>query len=179
MPNYCFYNNKIVSFDLTNKFLYKDVTQIPKLKKIVLNLNCRNFNLKNLIRSLIALEIVTCQKSAISGFRKITIKHKKGAPIGCKLTLRKIPMYLFISKLIYRIWPKLKQFKGFKYNLTSQNPFSFSFQIENCLVFYELETHYSYFKNLSRLGVTIITNAKQNAESCFLLKSFKLPIKNK
>jgi large subunit ribosomal protein L5 len=91
------YYINIIKYDLVNKFYYKNHKKIPKLNKIILNFNCKNINFKLLISSIIALELITTQKSIITSSKKsnITLKIRKGNPIGCKVTLRKEKMYFF------------------------------------------------------------------------------------
>jgi len=174
----CYYKN-IIRYDLLNKFSYKKITQIPKLEKIILNFGCKKFDLKCLISSLLALELITLQKGIItnSNVFNISLKIKKGNPVGCKINIRKTLMFNFLIKLINNIFPKIKQFKGFYIKTENYNIKTITFSLKNLLIFSELKNQYLYFKNLPILNITIIaTNITRNSEFYFLLKSFKFPI---
>ena len=89
-----YFYTKTLKFDLINKFYYKELKNLPKLKKIVLNFNCRTTNLKTLATHLLALELITNQKSnlTISKRPNLLLKIRKGNPVGCKVILKKILM---------------------------------------------------------------------------------------
>jgi large subunit ribosomal protein L5 len=179
MNFYNYYNENVVKYDLLNKFQYKTLNQMPKFCKIILNFGCKKSDLKQLGPTLLALELITSQKSLFtnSSTTNISLKIKKGSPSGCKVTLRKMAMYTFIHKIVNGIFPKLKQFQGFK-SLTSRAEIkkTFSFSLKNNLLFLELEKHYQYFNRLPHLDVTMVTDANSFNELVFLLKSFKIPL---
>lgn len=178
MNFYEYYYENIVKYDLLNKFQYKNVNLIPRFKKIVLNFGCKKSELRFLGPTLMALELITSQKSMFtsSNVSNISLKIKKGNPVGCKVTLRKKLMYTFLVKLINEIFPKLKQFDGFKHSNVRSSVKTVSFKLKNNLIFSELENHYQYFNKLPYLNITIITNANSFNELLFLLKSLKLPM---
>ena len=179
MNFYKYYNENVVKYDLLNKFQYKTLNQMPKFCKIILNFGCKKSDLKQLGPTLLALELITSQKSLFtnSSVANISLKIRKGSPAGCKVTLRKIAMYTFLNKIANDIFPKIKQFQGFK-SLTSKAKIrkTFSFSLRNNLLFSELEKHYQYFNRLPDLDITMVTNAKSFNELVFLLKSFKIPL---
>jgi large subunit ribosomal protein L5 len=178
MNFYEYYYENIVKYDLLNKFQYKDVNQIPRFNKIILNFGCKKSELRFLGPTLMALELITSQKSILtsSNVSNISLKIKKGSPVGCKVTLRKTLMYMFLVKLINAVFPKLKQFYGFRCSNIRSSVKTISFKLKNNLVFSELENHYQYFNKLPYLNITIITNTSSFNELLFLLKSFKFPI---
>jgi ribosomal protein L5 len=92
-------------------FFYKDLIEIPKLKKIILNLGYRKSNFKHLVSSLLALEFLTSKKGKITTSKRLSVflKIKKGNPVGCKIILKKNTMYLFYLKLLTSIFSKIKQ----------------------------------------------------------------------
>jgi large subunit ribosomal protein L5 len=179
MNFYEHYYENIVKYDLLNKFQYKNVNQVPRFNKITLNFGCKKFELKFLGPTLMALELITSQKSIFtsSSVSNISLKIKKGNPVGCKVTLKKTLMYTILIKLINEIFPKLKQFDGFKCSNVKSNVKTISFKLKNNLIFSELENHYQYFNKLPYLNITITTNTNNFHELLFLLKSFKFPIK--
>ena len=98
-----YYYTNIIRYDLINKFYYNNHKQIPKVIKIVLNFNCNSVNIKRLISSMVALELITNQKSVILTSKKanISLKLRKGNPIGCKVTLKKKNMNIFFFRLFF------------------------------------------------------------------------------
>ena len=169
------YYNNIVKYDLINKFYYQNITQLPKIKKIILTFNFKKQTLKNLMSSLIALELISTQKPIFvkSKISNITLKIRKGQPVGCKLTLRKSKVNFFIFKL----WNDFFYSKNYvekNIKIKTSNISVFSFQIQNSLIFSELETNYQIFKQLTKLNITIVCTSKTFKELKFLLKSYKL-----
>lgn len=171
-----YYNNNIKS-ELINKFNYKKINDIPKLKKIILNFGCKTADIKQLSSSLLAFELIISQKGLITKtkYSNILFKIRKGNPTGCKVTLSKFNTFLFFSKMIIEVFPKLKNFSNFS-NSKNLKINIFSYKLKETFSFYELENHYYLFNNLPMLDVTIITNSKSKNEMIFLLKSLKFPI---
>jgi large subunit ribosomal protein L5 len=173
------YYNSVIKYDLINKFYYKNHKQIPKIINIILNFNCKSLNVKNLVSSLGALELITIKKGIVLTSKKsnIVLKIRKGNPIGCKVTLKKIDMYIFFFRLISEILPHIKLFKGFHVkNLVNYNSNSFIFKIKKTLFIYELEKYYQFFKDLPHIEINIITNSLFFFELTFLLQSYKFPL---
>jgi large subunit ribosomal protein L5 len=85
------FNNKIIKHDLVNKYHYKNLQNLPKLKKITLNFNCTNFNTQKFATTLLALEIITAKKGSLTTAKvpNVLLKIQKGQPVGCKITLKK------------------------------------------------------------------------------------------
>ena len=173
-----YYYKKIIVYDLINKFSYKNLKKIPKLKKIVLNFGCKNSEIKNLAASLITLELITTNKNITltkSKKANIFIKIRSGHPIGCKIVLNGKKMYDFFFKLLTDIFPILKEFKGMTLNKKA-NIKSFSFTLKELILFKELETNFYLFNNLPPLNINIITNTKTKKELAFLINAFKIPL---
>lgn len=173
-----FYYKKIIKYDILNKFYYSNLRQIPKLKKIVLNFGYNKSDFKQLISGLLALEIISSKKGIItkSSQTNITLKIKKGIPIGCKVILKKNNMYSFYFKLITFIFAKTKQPQKLFSHIKSQSTNSLSFKLNTLSSFSELENYYHYFKNLPPLDVTILTTSTLSSELFFLLKSLKFSV---
>jgi len=92
------YTKNFVKYDLLLKFNdYKKISQIPKLKKIILSYEFKKYDFKLLLSSIVALELITSQQPCItrSKVSNISLKIRKGNPIGCKVTLRKKIMEAF------------------------------------------------------------------------------------
>ena len=174
-----YYYKTIIKYDLINKFSYSNIKKIPELKKIVLNFGCKSSEIKELATSLLALELIINTNTPIfltkSKQPNVLLKIRKGAPVGCKVILKKKTMYDFFLKLITEILPNLKNFEGinFKKSITNSN---FSFTLKNLVTFKELETYFYLFEKLPPLNITIITNTSTKKELFFLINSFKLPL---
>jgi large subunit ribosomal protein L5 len=171
------YYKKIIKYDLINKFTYKQLKEIPKLKKVNLNFGCNNFDCKSLASTMLAFELITNKQGKLTNLRQpnLLLKIKKGAPVGCSLTLYKTDAYNFCFKLINEIFPNLKEFKGFVTN-KKQKTTTFSFTIKELITFNELETHFYLFSNLPKLNITMLTDTQTQAELLYLLKSLKIPL---
>ncbi len=169
-----YYYLNIIKYDLINRFNYKNIKEIPELKKIVLNFGCKTSELKKLSTSLLFLQLVTTKKGklTVSKQSNIVLKIRKGNPVGCKVILVKISMYKFLSKLLLEVLPRLKK-KVLLKKALFKNTLTYNF--ENILIFKELEKNYLIFSLLKNLQVTFVTNSRSNEELFFLLNSFKFP----
>lgn len=172
------YKIKTLKNELVNKFTYSSTKKIPKLKKIIINFGCNTTNIKSLASSLLTLEILTQQKGVLNCSKKanITLKIRKGNPVGCSVTLRKKQMYQFLHKVQIELVPRLKNFEGFNY----QNKYlsnSFLFSLRDIFAFNGLDSNYYLFSNLANLNISFVTNSKTNKELFFILESLKLPKK--
>jgi len=167
------YSKHVVKYDLINKFQYKLITKIPTLHFITLSFNLQRWNFKLLLSALAALELITLQKSILtkSKFSNISLKIRKGQPIGCKVTLRKIKMNSFLFNVLNKKLNNLTFKNSKKNNLIS-------LKINNILIFEELEQNYQFFKNLSNLNINIKTTNCSIKEFIFLTNSYKLTYQN-
>lgn len=169
------YYKRIIRQDLTNKFIFNNNNNIPKLKKITLNFGCKNLSIQKFAVTMLALEIIALKKSAITTTRKpnVILKIQKGQPAGCKVELKKSQIYNFIARLNIEILPKLKNAHKFQYN---NQQFNFFFQIPgNEIILKEFENHYPLFSNLPSLDINVQTNTKNNKEILYIAKAIKLP----
>lgn len=163
---------------LTKEFGYKNVSQVPKLEKIVLNMGVGeavNDTKKVTIAAgelaLIAGQrpVITRARNAISGF-----KVRENMPIGAKVTLRKIRMYEFLDRLITVALPRVRDFRGL-------NPKSFdgrgnfALGIKEHIVFPEIE--YDKVDAIIGLDVIVCTTAKNDDEARALLRAFNFPFR--
>src|SRR4051812_21462929 len=164
------YQNVII-YDLITKLHFKNIFEIPKITKICLNIGFKNANIekKKLINILILLKLITNQKPIVTKSKKnnIFLKIKKNSIIGCKVTLRKKNIYIFLEKLLIFILPNLN--KKIKFNTENEN--ILNFQIKNILNFFELRREFLKFREIPSIDVSIHTNAKNNQEFFSLLNS--------
>jgi large subunit ribosomal protein L5 len=169
---------KNLKYDLANKFFYNSTKQLPKLEKIILNFGCKTTGIKGLATSLLAIELITGQRGILTTTRhsNIFLKIRKGNPAGCKVTLRKENMFLFLAKTLIEILPKVKDFNGLALTRKIKKNV-FSYELHETFSFHELEEHYYLFYNLPKLDITIIANSKVKEELLFILKSLQLPFK--
>ena len=104
------YYKKIIRYDLINKFFYNHVHDIPKLKKIILNFGCKSYEIKSIVASFFALELITMKQVILTKSKRVNIvlKIRKGYPVGCMVILTKFEMYTFFLKLLIEIFPNFK-----------------------------------------------------------------------
>lgn len=162
--------------DLLIKNKYKNIFNIPEIKKIVLNIATNSK--KKIIGPLLMLEIITGQKAKIIKAKKsvASFNLRKNYYIACKVTLHNQNMYEFLNKFIHIVLPRIREFKGISVkNIDSQNNITFS--INNLSIFPEIEYLFDNFNGVSGMDITIVTNAKNNLETKMLLTSLELPLK--
>ncbi len=174
-----FYNKDVVDV-MMKKFGYKSVMEVPKIKKITLNMGVgeavgdkkvMNFAVEDMTRIAGQKPVVTKAKKSIAGF-----KIRDGWPIGCKVTLRKNRMYEFLDRLITITLPRVRDFRGL-------NPKSFdgtgnySMGIQEQIVFPEID--FDKIDGIRGLDICITTTAKTDAEAKALLEAFNFPLKDK
>jgi large subunit ribosomal protein L5 len=160
-----------------NKFFYLHIKKLPKFNKIILNFGCKAAEIKDVGSGMLALELLTNQKGVITVTKKpnMLLKIRKGNPTGCKVTLNKVSIYNFLSKIIVEAFPKMKDFKSFTLDKKMKTNI-FSFKLREMFSFSELEKQYYMFNNLPSLNVIVITNCEHFKELVFLLESFKFPL---
>ena len=170
------YYKDIIRNDLINKFSYNRLDEIPQVKKIILNFGCKNSDIKNIALALLSLELITTKQGFLTKAKRsnITLKIRKGDPVGCSIILRNFDMYTFLFKLLSEIFPNLKSFRRISVSKKLARN-SFSFTLKDFINFKELEKQFYLFTNLPPLNVTlIVTNIKTEKELLYLLHSFKL-----
>ena len=151
----------IINYDLINKLNLKNIFKIPIIDKIILNIGLKNSNIekKKMILIILLLRLITNQQILNTKSKKnnIIFKIKKGDIIGCKITLRKKNIYIFLEKLIIFVLPNIKDFKGIIINKKNIN--ILNFKINNILNFFELEKEFLKFQNLPSIDINIHTTS--------------------
>jgi len=163
---------------LMEKFAYKNVMQVPKIEKIIVNIGVGEAiqNPKALDGAVNDLMVVTGQKPIITRAKKSIagFKLREGMPIGCKVTLRGERMYDFLTRLINIVLPRVRDFRG-----VSPQAFdgrgNFSLGIKEQTIFPEIE--YDKIDKIRGLEVVIVTTAKTDEEARELLKSMGMPFR--
>ena len=172
------YNKEIVPL-LTKEFNYKNVMQVPRLEKIVVNMGLGEAiqNVKILDSAVEELAAITGQKAVITKAKKSIagFKLRQGMPIGCMVTLRQEKMYEFLDRLVNIALPRVRDFKG-----VSGKGFdgrgNYSLGVKEQLIFPEIS--YEKIDKLKGLNITIVTSAKSDEESKALLKHLGMPFRN-
>jgi len=170
------YYNQVLKYDFLNKFNYKSINQIPKIEKIILNFNCKSFDLKKITTAILTLELISAKKSIFTKSKKISInlKLRKGHPVGCKVILEKEKLENFLLKLLNKILPELKNFKGLRQKVYHKN--SFSFSLKDLTNFDEINSNFYLFTNLPSLNITFVCSTNSVKELSFFLYSSKIPL---
>ena len=169
------YKNEIVPAMIT-KFGYKNVMQVPKLEKIVINMGVGEAkeNAKILEAAIKDLEIISGQKVIITKAKKsiANFKLREGMPIGCKVTLRGTRMYEFADRLINLALPRVRDFRGVNPNAFDGRG-NFAVGIKEQLIFPEIE--YDKVDKVRGMDVVFVTTAKTDEEARELLTQFNMP----
>lgn len=168
---HCFekYYNNTIKNDLIAKFRYKSLKSVPKLEKIILNFGCKTSDLKTLSIALLALELVANKKGKLTTSSKssISLKIRKGNPVGCKVIVKNYLMYKIFALLILDILPRLKSEARLK---TTKN--TLTYNLKNILLLKKIEKNYVLFNNTQNINVVIITSSNNSKELSFLLNCF-------
>jgi len=164
--------------ELKKKFGFKNVMQVPRLEKVVLNIG-----LGEAITNAKALETATTDLSAIAGQHPVTTRSKRsiaafklraGMPIGMMVTLRGERMFEFYDKLVNIVLARIRDFQG-----VSPDSFdgqgNYSLAIKEQIVFPEID--YDKVDKLRGLEITIVTTATTDEEGKSLLQSMGMPFK--
>ena len=167
-----------ISQNLFKKLEYKNVHEVPKIKKIVLNIGLGEAkdDAKIIDKAQEELTLITGQKAvktkakkAIAGF-----KIREGMPLGVSVTLRNKIMYEFLDRLINIAIPRIRDFRGLDSNSFDGNG-NYSFGIKEQIIFPEI--NYDKIDKVRGLNITICTSAKNNEDGLELLKNFNMPFK--
>ena len=169
------YDHEIVEA-MTKKFEYKNVMEVPKLVKIVVNMGVGEAkeNAKVLEAAVHDLEIITGQKAVTTKAKKsiANFKLREGMPIGCKVTLRGEKMYEFADRLINLALPRVRDFRGVNPNAFDGRG-NYALGIKEQLIFPEIE--YDKIDKVRGLDITFVTTAKTDEEARELLTLFGMP----
>ena len=170
-----FYNNEVVPA-LTKKFGYKNVMQVPKLEKIVVNMGVGEAkeNAKVLESAMKDMEIITGQKPIMTTAKKsiANFKIREGMKIGCKVTLRGDKMYEFLDRLVNLSLPRVRDFRGVNPNAFDGRG-NYALGIREQLIFPEIE--YDKIDKTRGMDIIIVTTAKTDEEARELLTLFNMP----
>lgn len=174
-----FYSQTIV-LKLSQQFHYKNLHQVPKIKKIVINrgLGEASQNNKLLDSSLKELGIIAGQKGIITRSKKAIagFKLRQKMPVGISVTLRGERMYAFLDRLINLALPRIRDFQGISPKSFDGHG-NYSLGLEEQLMFPEID--YDKIDQLQGMDISIITTSKNDQEAFALLKEFGMPFRQK
>ena len=169
------YKNEIMDA-MKNKFGYKNVMEIPKIDKIVVNMRVGEAkdNAKLLDAAVADMELITGQKAVLTRAKKsvANFKIREGLPIGCKTTLRGEKMYEFLDRLVNLALPRVRDFRGVNPNGFDGRG-NYALGIKEQLIFPEVE--YDKVDKVRGMDIIIVTTAKTDEEARELLKLFNMP----
>ena len=169
------YKNEIMDA-MTKKFGYKNVMEIPKLEKIVVNMGVGEAkeNAKLLDSAIADMELITGQKAVATKARKsvANFKIREGMAIGCKTTLRGDKMYEFADRLINLALPRVRDFRGVNPNGFDGRG-NYALGIREQLIFPEVE--YDKIDKVRGMDIVFVTSAKTDEEARELLRLFNMP----
>jgi large subunit ribosomal protein L5 len=173
-----FYKSTVVA-DLTTKFGYKSVMEVPRITKVTLNMGVGEAVgdkkvLDNAVGDLLKIAgqkpVTTKSKKSIAGF-----KIRDGYPIGCMVTLRGPRMFEFLDRLVTIAMPRIRDFRGIVAKGFDGRG-NYNLGVKEQIIFPEIE--YDKIDALRGLNISITTTAKTDDEARALLAAFKFPFKN-
>ena len=161
---------------LMQEFSYKNLMEVPKIEKIVLNMGLGeavqnpkiiDSAVEELTRIAGQRAVITRAKKSIAGF-----KLREGMPIGCRVTLRQDKMFDFLAKLVHIALPRVRDFRG-----VSKKAFdgrgNYAMGIKEHIIFPEID--YDKIDKIKGLNIVITTTAKTDKEGRFLLQQLGMP----
>jgi large subunit ribosomal protein L5 len=173
-----FYRDKVVP-ELTQKFGYKSVMQVPRIKKITLNMGVGETtgDKKVLDNAVADMQKIAGQKPVVTKSRKSIANFKVRAnfPIGCMVTLRGARMYEFFDRLVNIAMPRIRDFRGVS-NRAFDGRGNYSLGVKEQIIFPEIE--YDKIDALRGMDIAITTTAKTDDEARALLAAFRFPFRH-
>ena len=172
------YKSYIVK-DLTEKFGYKSVMEVPRITKITLNMGVGEavvdkkileFAVNDMAKISRQKPVITKARKSIAGF-----KIRDGYPIGCMVTLRSLRMYEFIDRLVTIALPRVRDFRGIS-GKSFDGRGNYNMGIREQIIFPEIE--YDKIDALRGMNISVTTTAKTDEEAKALLAAFKFPFRN-
>jgi large subunit ribosomal protein L5 len=160
-------------------FGYKNIMQVPRLEKIVLNMGLGEaiHNIKLLDSAAEEMALISGQKPIITRAKKsiAAFKVREGMPIGCSVTLRRSKMYDFFSRLVNIALPRVRDFKGVS-GKAFDGRGNYSLGIKEQIIFPEID--YDKIDKIKGMNVTVVTTAQNDKEGKELLKLLGMPFRN-
>jgi len=172
-----FYQEKVAP-KLEERFGYKNVMQVPRLTKIVVNIGCGEAvgNPKALETSVNELALITGQKPRTNTSRRAisNFKLRAGMKVGCSVTLRGDRMYEFLDRLVNVAVPRIRDFRGIS-TKSFDGRGNFNLGIQEQIIFPEIDYH--SVDSIHGLDVAIVTTARTDEEALELLREMGMPFR--
>jgi len=172
-----FYKNEVAPA-LMRRFNYKNVMEIPRLKKVCINMGVGSAiqNAKLLDNAVAELTLVTGQRATVTRAKKsiAAFKLRTGMAIGCRVTLRRERMYEFLNRLVNVALPRIRDFRGVS-SKSFDGHGNFSLGLEEQVIFPEIE--YDKISEIRGMDITIVTSAKSDEEARELLQLMGMPFR--
>lgn len=172
-----YYQNDCIP-QLMKEFGYTNIMEVPKIKKIVLNMGLGDGvqNPKAVDQAALELTQIVGQKAVVTRAKKsiATFKLRQGMPIGARVTLRKDRMYDFLSKLVHIALPRVRDFRGLSPKMFDGRG-NFSMGVREHIIFPEID--YDQVEKIRGLNISIETSAKTDEEGRFLLQILGIPFR--
>nr|YP_009118093.1 ribosomal protein L5 [Malawimonas californiana]AJF22869.1 ribosomal protein L5 [Malawimonas californiana] len=175
LKNYFNYN---IRPNMILKLNNKNIMEIPKMNKVILNIGFSNVNKNknNLLEPMLALELISSQKSKLIKAKKSisTFNLRQGVYTACKVTLCKNNLYDFITRINKTVFPNIQEFKGLPINSFDLQG-NYSFSVDNLIIFPEIEFLHELFNKKIGMNVTMNINSKDKKNSIILLSGLQMP----
>ena len=172
------YREKVVP-ELMQKFGYKTVMQVPRLRKITINMGVgeTTTDKKVLDHALADMTKIAGQKPVVTKARRsiANFKVRAGFPVGCMVTLRGARMYEFFDRLVNIAMPRIRDFRGVS-NRAFDGRGNYSLGFKEQIIFPEID--YDKIDVLRGMNIAITTTAKNDDEARALLSAFRFPFKH-
>ena len=172
-----YYREKVVP-ELTQKFGYKTVMQVPRLKKITLNMGVgeTTTDKKVLDNAVADMTRIAGQKPVVTKSRKsiANFKIRANFPVGCMVTLRGARMYEFLDRLVNVAIPRIRDFRGVS-NRAFDGRGNYSLGVKEQIIFPEIQ--YDQVDQVRGMDITITTTATDNRHGRALLEAFNFPFR--
>ena len=173
-----FYKDKVVP-ELMTKFGYKTVMQVPRLRKITINLGVGETTTdKKILDNAVAdMTKIAGQKPVVTKARRsiANFKVRAGFPVGCMVTLRGARMYEFFDRLVNIAMPRIRDFRGVS-NRAFDGRGNYSLGFKEQIIFPEID--YDKIDVLRGMNIAITTTARTDDEARALLSAFRFPFKH-
>jgi large subunit ribosomal protein L5 len=173
-----FYKDKVVP-DLMQKFGYKTVMQVPRLRKITVNMGVgeTTTDKKILDHAVADMTKIAGQKPVVTKSRKsiANFKIRANFPVGCMVTLRGARMYEFFDRLVNIAMPRIRDFRGVS-NRAFDGRGNYNLGFREQIIFPEID--YDKIDTLRGMNIAITTTAKTDDEAKALLSAFRFPFKH-
>ena len=173
-----FYEKEVVP-KLIEAFNFKNIMQVPRLEKVVLNMGLGEAiqNIKLLDAAAEELQTIAGQHPVITRAKKsiAAFKLREGMPIGCMVTLRRNRMYDFFYKLVNVALPRVRDFRGIS-GKAFDGRGNYSLGIKEHIIFPEID--YDKIDKIKGLNISIVTSAQNDEEGKELLRLLGMPFRN-